>query len=171
MSSVQTEQGRAMRAEVSSEQVWRSIERSSFAVLSHVTPSGRPRSSGVMFVADDGHLFVVVDRRSWKARQIQDGAEVALVVTVRRGGLLSLMAPIPPATISFHARAIVHPAGELAAAPVPERLAKVLPESRRADVCVLELVPEGHFLTYGIGVPLMQMRDPERAGGRVPVSA
>ena len=37
--------------------------------------------------------------------------QVAVTVQVRWGGLLSLVLPVPPATVSFHARAIVHPAG------------------------------------------------------------
>jgi hypothetical protein len=35
---------------------------------------------------------------------------------------------------------------------------------------VIELTPEGNFLTYGIGVSLMAMRDPEVAQARVPVA-
>ena len=40
---------------------------------------------------------------------------VAVTVPVRRGGILSLVAPIPPATVSFHGTAVVHPAGSLRA--------------------------------------------------------
>jgi len=34
---------------------------------------------------------------------------------------------------------------------------------------VLEIEPTGDFITYGIGVSLMQMRFPEKARGRAPV--
>jgi hypothetical protein len=34
----------------------------------------------------------------------------------------------------------------------------------------LEVVPEGAFLTYGVGVPLLKMRTPATARGRVPVT-
>jgi hypothetical protein len=44
-----------------------------------------------------------------------------------------------------------------------------VPDERRAAACIMELVPEGAFLTYGIGVPLMQMRDPAAARAHVPV--
>ncbi len=89
---------------------------------------------------------------------------------VRRGGLLSLLAPIPPATITFHARATVHPAGSLDVGSVSKELERLIPEARKAGSCIIELVPEGRFLTYGIGVSLMDMRDPVRALARVPVS-
>ena len=95
--------------------------------------------------------------------------QVAVTVPVRRGGLLSLLMPIPPATISFHARAIVHPAGSLDLGSVSKSLLSLLPKDRR-EATVLELVPEGTFLTYGIGVPLMEMRDPVVALRHVPTA-
>jgi hypothetical protein len=35
---------------------------------------------------------------------------------------------------------------------------------------VIEIVPEGTFVTYGVGVPLLKMRDPVAARARVPVA-
>ena len=98
------------------------------------------------------------------------GQEVAVTVPVRRGGILALLVPIPPATITFHARATVHPAGSLDIGSVSKELAKLVPEARKAGSCVIELVPEGRFLTYGIGVSLMDMANPARALARVPVA-
>ena len=39
-----------------------------------------------------------------------------------------------------------------------------------ASLAVLEIEPFGDFVTYGIGVPLMQMRDREKARGRASVA-
>jgi hypothetical protein len=39
-----------------------------------------------------------------------------------------------------------------------------------ADSCVIEVTPEKEWVTYRIGIPLMQMRFPEKARGRVPVT-
>ena len=153
---------------LSSEQVWHELENASFAVLSYVTPAGDPRSSGVVFAATDHRLYVVTAPDSWKARRIADGAQVAVTVPVRRGGLLSLVAPIPPATVSFHAIATVHPPGTLSIASVSERLARLVPPERRAG-CVIELVPQGSFMTYGIGVSLRDMAHPATALAHAPV--
>jgi hypothetical protein len=38
-------------------------------------------------------------------------------------------------------------------------------------MCVREVKPVADFITYGIGIPLMTMRYPEKARGRAPVSA
>lgn len=150
-------------------QVWRALGRASFAVISHVTPNGEPRSSGVVYAVEGEHLYTAVAPDSWKARTIADGTEVSVTVPVRRGGLLSLLVPIPPATISFHARAIVHPAGSIDIRSLSKKLAALVPEKRRAG-SLIELVPEGVFLTYGIGVSLKDMTDPERALAHVPAA-
>jgi Pyridoxamine 5'-phosphate oxidase len=161
--------GGAIAARLSSEQVWRALTRASFAVVSYATPAGEPRSSGVVYAADGGRLYVAVASDSWKARHIAASGRVAVTVPVRRGGLLSLLFPIPPATVSFHGRAIVHPAGPVAGHAVPERLASLLPPERQASSCVLEIVPEGRFMVYGLGVSLTRMRNPAAARARVPV--
>ncbi|MDH3202087.1 MAG: hypothetical protein OEM15_14445 [Myxococcales bacterium] len=38
-----------------------------------------------------------------------------------------------------------------------------------AETCVIEVEPTGHFVTYGVGVPLLAMRDSKKARGRVSV--
>jgi hypothetical protein len=162
-------QGRATMARASSEQVWGELGKASFAIVSYVTPSGEPRSSGLVYGVASRHLYLAVAPQSWKARQIRDGQVVAVTVPVRRGGLLSLLAPIPPATVSFHARVIVHPAGSLDLGSVSKKLESMLPKERRAAT-VLELVPEGSFLTYGIGVSLTAMLNPVAAQAHVPIT-
>ena len=161
--------GRATIPKATTEAVWRELGKATFAILGYITPSGEPRSSGIVYGVASRHLYFAVAPHSWKARQISDGQELAVTVPVRRGGLLSLMLPIPPATVSFHARAIVHPAGSIDLGSVSKKLAALVPPDRRAAT-VLELVPEGSFLTYGIGVSLMDMRDPATALAHVPVA-
>src|SRR5262245_27576190 len=58
------------------------------------------------------------------------------------GGILSLVAPIPPATISFHGAATVHPAGSPEVRSAWKELASLVPAERRASASVIEVVPE-----------------------------
>jgi hypothetical protein len=157
------------RVPVSSEAVWQALAKASFAVVSHVNAAGEPRSSGVVYGTVDRRLYVAVAADGWKARHILTGDEISVTVPVRRGGILALLVPIPPATVTFHATATVHPAGALDIGTVSKELEKLVPESRKAGSCVIELVPEGRFLTYGIGVSLMDMANPALALARVPV--
>jgi Pyridoxamine 5'-phosphate oxidase len=159
-----------MAARLTSEQVWHQIAKASFAVLGYVTPSGEPRSSGVVYKAIGRRLYVAVAPDSWKARHIAASRRVALTVPLRRGGLLSLVAPIPPATISFHATAVVHPAGAAQVGSLLQELGSLLPAERRASACLIEILPEGAFVTYGLGVSLSKLRDRAAARARIPVT-
>jgi hypothetical protein len=150
--------------------VWRELEKSSFAVMTYVTPHGEPRSSGVVHAVIDHRLFVAVAPDSWKARQIDDGQPVSVTVPVQRGRLLALLLPIPPATISFQARAVMHRPGPADGATMPAELRRLVPADRQNRAVVIELIPEGRFVTYGIGVSLSDMRSPVQARAVVPVS-
>jgi Pyridoxamine 5'-phosphate oxidase len=154
---------------VTSAEVWRELDRASFAVVGYVTPSGESRSTGVVFKTSGGRLFTAVAPDSWKARHIAASPKVSVTVPVRRGAVLTLAFPIPPATISFHGRAVVHAPGSLDLAAISPELASLVPEGRRHEATVIELVPEGRFLTYGLGVALTDMARPELAHAVVPV--
>ena len=149
--------------------VWRALGRASFAVVSHVNATGEPRSSGIVYGTAGRRLYVAVAGDGWKARQIMTGDQVAVTVPVRRGGILALFGPDPPATITFTARATVDAPGSLDIGSVSKDLEKLVPEDRKAGSCVIEL-PEGRFLTYGIGVSLMDMAKPAVALARVSVT-
>jgi len=156
-------------AHLTGESLWRALAKASFAVVSYVTPTGRPRSSGVVYTTVGRRLFVVTAVDSWKARHIAASGQVAVTVPVRRGGIMSLLLPIPPATISFHAAAVVHPGGSVEES-LPKAFVSLLPAERRTSGCVIEILPVGQFLTYGLGVSLMRLRSPALARARVPVT-
>jgi hypothetical protein len=161
---------RPMAARLTTKQVWHQVAKGSFAVLSYVTPAGEPRSSGILYKTIGRRLYIAVAPDSWKARHVAASGRVAVTVPVRRGGLLSVVAPIPPATVSFHGTAIVHPADSPEVRSVLKELASLLPAERQASARIIEVIPEGSFVTYGVGVALTQLRDPAAAGARVPVT-
>jgi Pyridoxamine 5'-phosphate oxidase len=167
--TIREQDGKA-RPGLTSEQVWQAVARASFAVLSHVTPAGEPRSSGVVYKTIGRRLVVAVAPDSWKAQQVAADGRVAVTVPVRRGGILSLVAPILPATVSFHGTAVVYPAGSPQARSVLNDVGSLIPAERRTSACVIEITPAGAFRTYGLGVSLRAMLDPAAAQARVPVT-
>lgn len=147
-------------------QVWRAVSKASFAVLSHVTPAGSPRSSGVVYTVADGRMLIAVAKDSWKARHIGTDGPVSVTVPIRRGGLLALLAPIPPATVSFPGVATIHSGESLYRMPA---LAKLVPPQLWTSCVIVDVRPVGHYVAYGLGVPLLRMRDPVQSRARIPV--
>ena len=119
--------------------VWRALGKASFAVVGYVTPSGARVRAGSL--TDRRAAALRGGRtRSWKAKHIAVGREVAVTVPVRRGGILALVAPIPPATVSFHATAIVHPPGAPEVRSLLEQLTSLLPVKRQ-DLASVAIIP------------------------------
>ncbi len=160
-----------MPAPVTSSLVWDALSRSSFAVLSWVNAKGQPRSAGIVYVLRNRKLYVGADRLSWKARHIHKNPNVAVNATFPRRLLLLPWVHIPDASIAFHGTARVLDTSDVEP-EIASALTKGLadPDKVLATMCVIEISPVGTFVTYGIGVSTMQMRDPEKAQGRVSVN-
>jgi hypothetical protein len=159
-----------MPAPITSDLVWKEIEKRSFAVLSYVNPKGRARSSGIVYVAIDRVLYVRVAKSSWKAKYIRLNPHVALNVTISKRVPFMPWIDIPDATIAFSGTARVIPISDLEAELREAILGRMIEGHGNNDEnCIIEIQPSGHFATYGVGVSLLDMRDPEKARGRAPV--
>jgi hypothetical protein len=117
-------------------------------------------------------MYVGTDKDAWKTRHIAANPHVSLTVPIAKRIPFMPWYKIPAATITFSCVARV-----LAPAEAPpgilEAVFRQLADDPQAmaEVCVIEITPEKEFITYGVGVPLMQMRHPEKARGRVGVGA
>lgn len=156
---------------LSTDDVWRLMARQAFMVVGMVNTRGQGRTAGVVPAVQDRAVWFAASSHDWKVRHLLHQPDVSATVPVRRGGVLALVAPLPPATITFQAAAhVVRP--ESAPEPVRRRLARGLsePSPTRGEVVLVRLDPHGQFVTYGVGVSLTAMTDTERARGRAPVS-
>lgn len=162
---------RAGSAALTSTQVWRTLARQPFLVVAMVNRDGQGRSVGVSPAVDGDDVWFAASETDWKVAHLRHQPEVSVTVPVRRGGVLALVAPIPPATVTFRATAQVVPADQ-APAEVRRKLLRGLTEgdAARGGTVMVRLTPHGDFVTYGVGVPLRVMLDTERARGRVPVA-
>ena len=146
------------------EEVWPYIEKWPFAVVSFVTPASESRSAGIMYKVRDRTLYVLTGPGTWKAKHIKANPNVSVTVTVPR--LPIRIRQAPPAVITFPGIGSV-----LEMKDVAEDLRKDLMRGvgDLPDTCVIRIEPTGRFVTYGIGIPMWQMRQPEKALARVPV--
>ena len=161
-----------MTEQLTTEQVWRTIEKELFAVLGMVTAKREARTVGVVYVVRDRRLYIGTGRDTWKARHVTANRHVSITIPIAKRIPLIPWIKVPAATITFSGTARVLEAGETP----PELLQAVfrgLAENEQlvADSCLIEVTPVKDFITYGVGVSLMQMRDTKKARGRAPVGS
>jgi len=159
-----------MPANISTDQVWREVERQFFAVLAFVTARGEARTAGIVYTVRDRQVYIMTGINSWKIRHITANPHVSLTVTIPKRVPLLPWLPIPPATITFQGDASMHAVRDVPP-EIPRKLLRGLEPSpaELGAVCVIRIRPQGQFVTYGVGVPLRTMRNPEAARGRAPV--
>jgi hypothetical protein len=157
-------------AEVTTQQVWDEIDKQIFAVLGMVTAGGEARTTGIVYIARDRKLYISSLRSAWKVRHIQQNPHVSMTVTIPKRIPLMPWIQVPPATITFSGVART-----LELSDVPADIIKALfrglktPPETSGPHAVIEVTPQKEFVTYGVGVSLMGMRDTENARGRTNV--
>ncbi len=159
-----------MAANLTTEQVWRELEKRSFAVLGFVTARGEARTAGIVYVVRDRQLYITTGRHSWKARHIATNPHVSLTVTIPKRIPFVPWVHIPAATITFQGVASVYAIEEVPP-EIPRALLRGLDlgAEARNEISVIRVRPAGEFVTYGVGVSLPVMRRPEAARGRAAV--
>ncbi len=160
-----------MTRQLSTEQVWQAIEKELFAVVGMVTANHEARTVGVVYVVRDRRLYISTLVQAWKARHIAANPHVSLTIPIAKRIPVMPWIKIPAATITFAGTARVFPAREA----TPDLLRAILgpmaeDDKTIADTSVIEVTPVGEFVTYGVGVSLRDMRQPELARGRTAVA-
>ena len=160
-----------MTLQLTTNQVWEAVEKGSFAVIGMVTAKNEARTVGIVYVVRDQKLYFGSFIKMWKVRHMAANPHVSLTVAIDKRVPLMPWIKIPPATITFSGQARVKEIGELPPDLVQDVFSnKDVDEQFIADSCVIEVTPEKDFITYGVGISLMEMRDPNKARGRAPVN-
>jgi hypothetical protein len=159
-----------MPASITRDQVWEQLERQIFAVVGMVTARGQARTAGIVYVVRDRSLYFATSRGTWKAKHIAKNPQVSLTVTIPKRIPFMPWIAIPAATITFQGEASIHRLEDVDSG-VHETLVRGLEVDAdfAANACVIRVQPKGHFLSYGVGVPLRSMRRPHEAAARVAV--
>ena len=160
-----------MPVELTTDRVWKAIESNLFAVLGMVTSKGESRTVGIVYQIMDRKFYIGTGFQTWKARHISANPAVSMTIPIARRVPIAPWVKVPQATITFSGTARVFPCE----GADPDLLQMVFmhyaadPEFMKEN-CLIEVTPQGDFVTYGIGIPLFQMRHPHLARGRAPVS-
>ncbi len=160
-----------MAIELKSEQVWETLEKELFAVLGMVTAKGEARTVGIVYIVDGRKLYIASKKETWKVRHVTANPNVSLTVTIPKRIPFMPFIKIPAATITFAGKASVLNAANISDAVKKMLLRGLDPDSEEvANMAIMEIEPVGEFVTYGVGVSMMTMRQPENARGRAPVA-
>lgn len=149
------------------EQVWQALDKAFFGVLGFVNGAGEPRTAGVCYAVDDRSLYISTDRDSWKVRHIAAHPNISMTVTQPKRVPFLPFIKVPAATITFRGDAEI-----LRVDDVANAIFKRLPlgSETNPDVldrtAIIKITPRGEFVTYGIAMPITQMRKHEAAHGR-----
>lgn len=160
-----------MSQTLSSEQVWKELEKELFAVIGMVTSKNEARTIGVVYIVHDYKIYILTGEDTWKARHIGNNKNVSMTIPIAKRIPIMPWIKIPAATITFSGVAKVHPAEEISKEILHALMRGQEEEVEKlGNLCVIEVQPVGEFITYGVGVPMMTMRTPEKARGRAPVA-
>ena len=152
---------------VTTEQVWKAIDDAFFGVLAFVNRDGQPRTAGVNYAVGGRSLYISTDTDSWKVRHIAANPNVSMTVTVPKRVPFLPFIKVPAATITFRGEAEI-----LGVSDVDPSVFARLGRGKERDPAVLaataviHIIPRGDFLTFGIGMPITQMRKHAEARGR-----
>lgn len=161
-----------MTTKLSSDEVWQAVEKELFAVLGMVTARGESRTVGVVYAVQDRKLYIGSEEDAWKVRHIAANPHVSITIPIPKRVPFMPWFKIPAATITFSGTARLIPPAD-ASRDLLKALYRHLAtdEETLATTCIIEVTPKKEFITYGVAMPLLQMRDPDRAQGRAPVAA
>jgi nitroimidazol reductase NimA-like FMN-containing flavoprotein (pyridoxamine 5'-phosphate oxidase superfamily) len=157
-----------MSLQLTTASVWNKIERSNFAVLGMVNARHQARTVGIVYVVDDHRLYIGAGREQWKIKHITRNGDVSMTIPIAKRVPLMPWVKIPAATITFSGTAQVLEQHQLDEA-LFEKLYRH--DTERGGWRAIEVTPQGHFITYGIGVSLWAMRSPDQSRARVLVDA
>lgn len=160
-----------MTLQLTAAQVWQEIEKEVFAVLGMVTAKAESRTVGIVYIVRDRKLFLGTGKQAWKARHIRNNPHVSITIPIAKRIPLMPWFKIPAATITFSGTAQVLDTEDIPGDLLKELYRDIADDAdRMAESCVIQVTPKKEFITYGVGIPLMQMRFPEKSRGRAPVS-
>jgi hypothetical protein len=154
--------------DITSDEVWKAIANENFMVIGMVSARGEARTAGVMHAVHDGRLWFTTNDREWKARHIAGNPSVSVTVPIAKRVPFVPWIKVPAATITFAATAEAVPAADLPP-DVGHALLhglEVTDGGERGSLIGVEVRPVGDFVTYGVGVSVLGMRDTELSRGR-----
>lgn len=151
-------------------QVWETIQKEVFAVVGMVSAKNEAKTVGIMYAVRQQKLYFLTIRTAWKVKHIAQNPHISVTIPIAKRVAFMPWIKIPAATVTFSGFAQILEIDETPQDVILELFKDVTDDPlAKYPYVVIELDPRGDFITYGVGVSLMEMRDTQKARGRVSV--
>jgi len=139
------------------------LRKKNWLVLGTVDDKNVPHSSVVVYQSDGYVIYCMTGKNTLKARNIKANKKVSITLPFRKNFLHKII-PAPPAELHFTAEAEIKPFDDDEATKVFSKYLKYLGnvDSQEENIW-LKMTPSKRIATYGVGIKLLKMRDPEKA--------
>ncbi|ACQ78451.1 pyridoxamine 5'-phosphate oxidase-related protein FMN-binding [Beutenbergia cavernae DSM 12333] len=155
--------------ELTTDAVWRVLAKQNFMVIGMISARGQARTVGVMPLVLERTLWFTTNTQEWHAKHLAANPEVSVTVAIPKRVPFVPWIKIPAATITFSGVAEILPAAQMPR-EAREKLVRGLElgGDERGALIGVGVRPTSDFVTYGVGVSVLGMRDTEKARGRAP---
>jgi hypothetical protein len=139
------------------------IKSNMWMVISTVDEKSHPHSSIVVYQSDGEILIFQTGIHTIKAKSIQNNNVISVTIPFRKNFLHKLI-PAPPAELHFTGKAEILPYDDIHARKIFSRFLKYSEDVEYPqDSIWVKIVPSNIISTYGVGVRLLAMKNPNKA--------
>ena len=139
------------------------FRKKNWLVLSTSNNNNVPHSSVVVYQSDGYVLYCMTGKNTIKARNIRNNSKVSVTLPFRKNFLHKIV-PAPPAELHFTAEAEIKSFDDEEARNIFSKYLKYQENiEHQEDNIWIKITPLRRIVTYGVGIPLFKMRNPEKA--------
>lgn len=147
------------------------LKKKNWLVLGTVDHKNIPHSSVVVYQSDGYTIYCMTGKNTLKARNIMDNNRVSITIPFRKNFLHKIV-PAPPAELHFTAEAEIRPFKDEQARKIFAKYLKYHENvENQEDSIWIKITPSKRISTYGVGIKLFKMRNPEKARNLVELNS
>jgi len=139
------------------------IKSNMWMVISTVDENDHPHSSVVVYQSDGEILIFQTGIHTIKAKSIQYNSAVSVTIPFKKNFLHKFI-PAPPAELHFTGKAEILPYDDVQARKIFSRFLKYSEDVEYPQESIwVKVIPSNIISTYGVGVRLLDMKNPNKA--------
>jgi uncharacterized protein YhbP (UPF0306 family) len=144
-------------------EVQKIIKKKNWLVLSTADNNNVPYSAVVVYQSDGKVIYLMTGENTLKVKNIKKNNKVSITIPFWKNFFHKIL-PAPPAELCFTAKAEIKSFDDEEARQIFAKYLKYLGNVEHLDDNIwIKIIPDKRIFTYGVGIRLWQMRNPEKA--------